>query len=629
MSLLEPGVSEAPPAVGRRDAALALLLALASGILFAWQSLGVLSDNGLFSKYARAAVKLGHGWPIGERLLDYSPLYLAVYRAAYSLSPEPFRGVLLLQAAWLGLAVAFLYLAVRRHAGPLAALAAAAALALERSVAVHAYIFEPEALLLCCLAAWLLLAQLPGRAAAGGAGIALALASLTRPGLLPLVLVVPAAALLRAGPRRPALVAGALGVLPVALALGWLSARNHAAAGTWSPVVMNPGTVFYEGNNPYALGFGASYPLVVNDVAAAQADESDFQHVVYRRLARVDAGRDLGVGAVNAFWATKALCYLADEPGAALRRAGRKILYAFHRYRWYDIPGAEQAEDRLRTRGVPATPLALVSALALVGAVTGLRRRQPCMLPAYALFAGQLVVLVVTYASARQRLALLPALCLFAALGASRVARVGRGAALAAAATVALAVLFSRETDLMRDHAEEVRPGSATVAAPQDADPKDARARFHLALRLINEGELGRAEALFESLRRERYRPQDGEPAYYLGRIAALRGRREDAVRFMREALAGSPGHPGYLAQLAALTGERRWSERISRYLDGTDAQYELGWALLDNGRAPEAAALLGRVVAAAPEDEAARRLLAQASGAAAGARIHPEPAPP
>lgn len=626
MPMLQPAVTEAPPAVGRRDAVLASLLALSSGTLFAWQYLGDPFNNGLFFKYPQAALKLNQGWQFGERLLDYSPLYLAVHRAVSSFSHEPVRSVLLLQAAWLGLAVAFLYLAVRRHAGPLLALAASAALALERSVAVHGSIFEPEALLLCCLAAWLLLAQLPGRTAASGAGVALALVVLTRPSLLPLVLVVPAAAYLRQDSRRAAFTAGALAVLPVALALGWLSVRNHTAAGTWSPMVMNPGTVFFEGNNPYAFGYSVAYPPVVNDVANAKKGESDFHHVVYRDLARLDAGRNLSVGEVNAFWVKKAFCFLADEPGAAMRRAGRKILYVFHRYPWYDITGAEPAEDRLRARGVPATPLAVLSALALVGAVTGLRCGQPGMLPAYTLLVAQLAVMGATYASARQRLALLPVLCLFAALGASRIAQNGRAAALAAAVTVALAVVFSRETELMRQHAGEYHPGYALV---RDAVSEDAATRFALALRLINEGGLDRAEQLFESLRREGYRSRHGQPAYYLGRIAALRGRHEDSVRFMREALGRSPGHPAYLAQLAALTGERRWNELLFRYLDRTDAQYELGWALLDNGRAQEAAALLGRVVAAAPQDEAARRLLAQASSASAGARMPPSPAPP
>jgi tetratricopeptide (TPR) repeat protein len=605
--------------------AAALLVAAAAGALTARQVLALWPGVRQFSKYPAAALRLLHGPAIGERLVDYSPLYLSVHTAAFGQLADPIAGVLLLQAACVGIAAGLLLLALRRHVGLPLALAGAAALALERSVTVHAYIFEPEALLLLLLAAWLFLAQREGLPSAAAAGAALGLALLTRPGLLPLAAVVPAAAALRGGSRRRTAACAVLALLPVAAALAALAVRDHRSTGSWAPVVMNPGTVFYDGNNPLGKGFTATYPLVVKDVAAAYPDESDYNHASYRRLARIDAGRELTVAEVNRFWAGKAWRFLADEPAEALRRLGRKAFLALHGYRWYDIRGALDADRDLGRRGVPATPLALVSALALVGAALGWRRRRE-LLPAYALLAAQLGVMLLTYASARQRIALLPALLVFAAVGASRLAEGGRRALPPAAVTLLLAGLLWRETDLMREQDRVTGlPPRATGADPGD----DAPSRLDRAIFLLEDGSLDEAEPLFARLERERYPSLRGEPAYFLGRVAALRGRREDAAGFMRLALARAPGHPVVLAQLAALTGEEGYAERVFRYLDGSDARFELGKACLDNDRPEEAVRYLQRVAADLPEDRPAWELLERALTARAGAPAPPAPSPP
>jgi tetratricopeptide (TPR) repeat protein len=232
--------------------------------------------------------------------------------------------------------------------------------------------------------------------------------------------------------------------------------------------------------------------------------------------------------------------------------------------------------------------------------------------------------MLLTYASARQRLVLLPALCLFAAVALSgRGSRGARG--LAAGAALILAVVLGRETDLMRDMRHVQGLGRAD-------DAQAAASRLDRGVQLLGAGELDAAARLLEGLRREGYRSVRGEPAFFLGLAAARSARRDEAVALMREALGRAPGRPEVLAQLAVLTGEPAWAARLFRYLDELDARYELGRASLANDLPEEALAQLRQVVDALPEDRPAREELERAltrRGGGPGPRApNPPPAP-
>jgi tetratricopeptide (TPR) repeat protein len=586
------------------------LVAVTVSALIGWQSLWVLSAVGNFPKYPVAAAQLIRGFDVPERILDYSPLYLVLHRFAVSELAEPARALLAVQAACVGLGSAFFFIALRRHVGLGLALSGTAAQAFERSVAVFGFIFEPEALLLLFVAAWLCFAQRPKLVDALAAGTALSLALLTRPGLLVLAPLTPVAYFWREDTADRARKAAFLFLLPVILGLALLSARNGRSVGSWSPVVMNPGTVFFDGNSPYSYGYGASYPPIVKELAAShQPAESDFNHEVYRRLARLDAGSNLSVAEVNRFWSGKALRFLRDEPLAAARRVVRKLFFAVHAYRWYDINMCYLAERSLQERRIPATPLALVSALALVGLGLSFDRRRE-LFPVAALFAAQLALMLMNYASARQRIVLLPALVVFACVALSRLVAL-RHRGLCAAGILVLALCLGRETDLMKDHRHARDPHRAATDGPEAP-----ASRLDLAMRRFGEGRYDEAAALFLKLRRERYETVRGEPSYFLGWVAARAGRRDEAVNRMREALVEAPGHPTVLAALAVLTGEPVWRERLSRYVDALDARYELAHAYLLNGQSEQGAAELREVVLALPDLRTARQLLDRTVGA-------------
>ena len=135
----------------------------------------------------------------------------------------------------------------------------------------------------------------------------------------------------------------------------------------------------------------------------------------------------------------------------------------------------------------------------------------------------------------------------------------------------------------------------------------DIPADFDLASVSIEAGRLSRARRLLEPLTEldavvYRGGRQPSQPWHLLGRAEALRGLRKEARRAMETALAQSPGDLFVLTELAALTDEPQYLERLEEFWSRLDAQYFLGRALLRYGRAQEALDALTFVVDRLPE---------------------------
>lgn len=668
------GGDDVAPAVRRRDAATALAVTVAAAVVFSLLILPLPQEAGQFSKYPNAALQQLHGTVDAERLLDFSQLYLALHVAAFRFLADPLGWLPRVHVALLSLAAGLLHLLLRRHFTPALALLGAAAFVLGKSVAIYGHIFEPEPLMILLLTATVLFASratLPGAAAAGAC---LALSLLTRPSFLPLALLVPVHFSLRAGSRKRLLATTAAFLLPLALAAALLAARSERLLGSPSLLVMNPGTVFFDGNNPLASGRGAAYPPVVSELAASRPGESDFQHAVYRLLARASSGAGLSPAQANRYWAAKAEDFLADHPGHFLRLSARRAAYLFHGYRWDDIRAAWAAGRSLEGRRIPFVPFALLSALALVGLVAGLGRWRAYFLP-YAVFLNQAGLMTLTYATDRQRVSIYPFFVFFAVAALASLAGAPRRVRAATVAAAALLfALFTMETDRMRDNRhvwegfsrlgpvmgqalahrdaldfaaarEEtatalalgpwlagamrpaVLPGTAAELAAlaerklASLRPDDASTRLDRALLLIEAGRPDEAAALLEALERsgaafERLSGRPSVPAYSLGRIAARRGDSAEAARRFERALAETPGDPETLAQLACLRGEDARAAQLFRYFDDADALFLLGRACLEQGRPAAAATALERLSALVPEYQPGRVALAAALGA-------------
>lgn len=628
---------------------------------------------GGFAKYGAAAESAVEGRLAPERLVDFSPLLLEVAivieRGAPGRTDRILGG---LQIVAIAIAAGALVAWLRRRLPACLTLGALVFFAFDRQILVAERIVEPESLLLGAVTLWLAAQdRRPGLA-----GIAAAVGIAARPSLLPVALLAPLADRFRRRRWEGRRVVAFL--VPIALVLGLLAVRNRAATGAWRAPTMNPGTVFFEGNNPLSRGTSAVYPPSVFELTDTAGDIPDSPHVLYRRVARSQLGADASPTEVNAFWAGRAVDFLRSEPAAAAGLLRAKLLRAFHGFHWHDVPVAWQLEGRMP---LPTWPWGLLTALALVGVATEARRWRRSVLP-LALFGSQLAVLLVFYVSARQRLVWLPALLYFA--GRALVALCGlpaRRRLVGGAAWLLLALVLSAPTDEVRAELEfrrgwieadgllrEIRARvaadpplarhvdlavEAAAAAPwwldrlsrpglpsEDASfaervagrldrrsgerPEAASVaeRFDHARVALEAGRLDRAHELFlafvesgDRLDRGPWHPSSAR--WGLARIARLRGDREAARQWLESATRARPGDPWILAERVALDADPESLDRLERWWSRLDADLLVGRAHLAGGDPERAVVRLRSALADFPELGAARSDLAAALAAA------------
>ena len=630
-----------------------------------------------FNKYGLAAQHHLAGTLPTERWMDFSPLYLQLSLWGERLLEHPGPALQGLQIALAAAAVGiFHHLLRRRVSAPWAGLAAAA-LALDPLLLVYERIFEPEIFQLVLLLAIIALLESRRRHAPWMAGILAALCLATRPTFLPAFLAVPLfyrwrRHRLSAGPMswRRASIAFAL---PLIAALALLAWRADRATGDWRTPSMNPGTVFFEGNNPLSRGTSAIYPpVVLSMIQRSQQQIPDSGHVHYRRLARaVHGDATMSIRRVNAYWSGKAWHFIRREPGVFVEGLLRKVLYACHSFRWHDVPAAWKYESTLPP--LPSVPFALLSALALFGTLLEARRWQRSLL-FYSLAAVQLAVMVVFYVSARQRLAILPAVIYFAVLALRHLYGLGRGGLLRSILVLLLALSLWLPDAAMRDEAyrrqnfntaeglfDEARrlaDGQATAAGqaliveafvhvpwwldglyptyfPRTSGALEARVldglirrqvpaafddswRFDLATLHLRFRPQGFDDAIAPLLGRTSppvYRGgrQSSEPSLLVARRLVVLGRHGEARQALSDALRSTPGDPFVLAAQVALDDNADARQTLFDCWSRADAQLLLGHALLDMGRAEAAAGPLESLLVDLPELRQARIYLAVA----------------
>lgn len=623
---------------------------------------------GVFRKYALAAEQYLQGTLPDERLMDFSPLYFYLSVATERFFDNPETVLVGLQIVLMAFGAAMLFHLFEQRFGTRLAALAIAVMAVDRNVLVYELTLEPETCLLFFLIGCLFF--LDGRKWPLLAGSCAALSLAIRPNFLPVFLLVPLYFWLHRHRQRLWLRHSALFLMPLAATFLLLMLRAWAITGDPGTPVMNPGTVFFEGNNPLSRGTSAVYPPVVLAYVQHGDEIPDSAHQFYRDVARANAGQELSIAEVNAFWSERALFAIRAEPRRFLRLLGEKLLRSFHNFRWHDVPTAWRHD---RSIPIPPVPFALLAALALLGLLLGFSGWRQSLLY-YALVFSQLIVMLVFYASARQRLPLFPALLYFAAVSIERLTSQNRWRwpllCLVMLLTLSLLLpndltrdeLYRRqghvETDRilsgingLKDHEapiawhtgqilnalaaspwwlEHIRPAGfpqeKRTLEDQLADVMARRrlsapsARFDRAVIAFKAGRLDAAQSDLEALREEgsefyRTAYEPSEPTFFLSRIAARRGQTEQAVALLEEALTRSPGNPFVLAELLTLTAEAVYQQPLLDSLGPVDAQFLLGQALLFHQRPREAAAAFGFVVKRLPDFREAHLLLAVALG--------------
>lgn len=627
-----------------------------------------------FVKYPLAAAQYLAGTLPNERLADLSPGYFYLHVLSQWLGGgEAAQPVLLLQLFLIALTAALLALLMSESGLPAGwALAGATLFACSRGVIVYAGMFEPEALLLFLLVAMVWLLGKDDRTRLLAAGGAMGLALLTRPSVMPLLILVPLWLRLRHGRcdwRQESALFLALPLLGLAL----LAGRNLIAYGSLSPTVMNPGFVFFEGNNPLSTGQSAAYPPLVGELKNELSTTPDNPHVTYRELARRDSGRPLAIAETNRYWWMRALAFMRAYPGEALTRLGIKLHGIVHGFRWHDLGPAQLADERLTALRLPLPTLAPLSGLALLGLVAVRRRWREFLLPAMVV-GLQMLLLLLFYVSERQRLPMVPFLVLFACLGMRwAISQTNRWKVQAASVLMLWTVIFSWPTDRMRDTlhlwahyresdrlwtealelrgrgrlAEAAETAAASLAAapwlrddsrpaflPLDeaqffsrarviqaasADPSPS-GRFDAGLLALYTGQLDIAGEVLTQLVAEgrnfnRAYLQSSRPEYYLAEVSLRRGDREEARRWAKAALVANPGEPFALALLSALTGETAYREALRSFFGELDAAWLTGRALFLTGQPAAAASELQKVTRQLPELRRAKTYLAASYG--------------
>lgn len=623
---------------------------------------------GLFNKYGLAAQQYLEGTLPGERLMDFSPFYFHLSVLAERCSGSPAVLLQVLQIFLASASVGLFYWLMRQRFSVLWASLAAVTLAVDPLLLVYERILEPEAFQLFFLLAFIAVLKapdsaLPSNVAPWLAGLLAALCLATRPTFLPAFLALPLFYrwhLARDDRGTSWRRAGMAALLPVVLVLVLLGWRAHQASGDWRTPTMNPGTVFFEGNNPLSRGTSAIYPpVVLHFIHSSQQEIPDSGHAHYRRVARADTGKPLTPRQVNAYWSQKTWQFIRQEPIAFAQRLLTKLLYAFHNFRWHDVPTAWSYEPSLP---LPSIPFALLAALALFGALFEARKWRQSLI--FYLLAGiQLGVMLVFYVSARQRLAILPAVIYFAAVAAERFWQQRQGRFVGLAATLLLALALWLPDAAMRDEtyrrqsfraARTVfestralaleRPAASSqqqvvqglVLAPWWLDgfypayfPRtsgtletrvleglserqvpsafDDALRFDIATMALR-ADPQRLATVLQPLLDQPTAPiyrggrQSSEPGLLLAQLEASEGRQESAQQLLNEALEGTPGDPFVLAEMVALNGDDAARRTLLDYWSSADARLLIGRAQLRLGKFAAAEETFASLVQDLPE---------------------------
>jgi len=421
---------------------------------------------------------------------------------------------------------------------------------------------------------------------------------------------------------------------------------------------MNPGTVFFEGNNPNSTGESAIYPPLVNDVRDDFDQQPDFQHVIYRIFVRRIENKPLSITKVNSYWSQKAKNFICDHPVHFLKLLLIKTSFFFHNFRRHDLSNVHWNDQTLQKK-IPTIPYALISAMALIGMVLSGKTWKKRLL-IYAIFLSQFGIILLTYASDRQRVAIVAVMIFFASETLNSSVQKKKHLLLTLLVILPLFPFLYIKNDLMKDDIytwnrytlsskfmnearQERKNGNLPLAseknilsfalAPGFVDnrqlaelsftPKsfqeqalkiatslqgqDSSTLFDLAMLFIETGKFTEAESLLNNLVDGSYRfnrqyIQSSQPYFYLGRIYELQNNSSKATATLEKALQNNPGDPWVLSHLVSLTNEQRYKNKLFRYFDDIDAEFFLGRAYLDTGRFEEAVKSFSYVVEKIPE---------------------------
>jgi hypothetical protein len=632
------------PAV-RRGLLAAILTALALLTWGRFYLIDHLHDQGWFAKYIVFADRILAGDIPRDRIGDVSPLYLWMMVAlrALGLSVRAIRG---LQVVALSAAAFLCGVAAKRIAGWPAAIVAGVLVLGSRAALVLSTELEPETLILVlnaaalCVIASAATSERTRRWAWPVAGLLIGLSVIARPVALGALVLMAIWAAMRSRAAAISLVAGALVPIAVVVAVN--------ASLTGSLFIMQPGSQFYEGNNPLAIGCAGTLPRIVQDLDGG-SKEPDYLHVAYRLVAARATGRPVSAPLSNRYWSAKALAFARDYPSSFARLLGWKALFAVHHYDIYDLYTTRQ--KALELGRYPSIPFGLAFVLSLIA--FALHRPRVTLAPALFFVLATFAALVLFNVSARQRNAMLAPLAILAGVGAAKIFSLARarderalyffGAVMVltpllgiegtpmrednyawwssertyklekagydakAAGKMGEAITLAAKASVLDTLNKPIVPPpilriAALVIAQESDEPQQ---RFDAAVALEKAGAWNQADEVLRTI--ESYEPRRenravSSVAYYRARAAVHLRAPIDVVRSLLDrAEEEAHGDPFVLA-LRSLLGDASASARLNELYDPFTRDYALAIAYSDLGHFTEARAIVKSLQKRFPE---------------------------
>jgi hypothetical protein len=343
------------------------------------------------------------------------------------------------------------------------------------------------------------------------------------------------------------------------------------------PVILSAhsGINFWIGNNPEANGYPRLPPGLRAGQAAMLEDSIS--------SAEAAAGQSLKRSEVSKYWSAKARAYITQHFADWLRLLGRKVRNFCSAFQYDDL----SLVTTFREHGVvfPGLYFGLVAAVGLAGILPAVYLSPQSRWIGFAILL-HLGALLPVFVTERYRLAAVPGLLIFGAIGLSifwhACATSRFGTAMLYAALLIISAIL--------------------VSWPQREPALWALDAYNSGWQALESGNLVRAEQKLTLARS--YVPANAETSFAFGNLRLAQGDRESAAAFYREAVAIDPRHKSALNNLGVIALETH---------DLAGARFLFEQALLRDPRSGKAHFLLAKTCLAANDVASAKAELAKA----------------
>jgi tetratricopeptide (TPR) repeat protein len=347
------------------------------------------------------------------------------------------------------------------------------------------------------------------------------------------------------------------------------------------------GINLWLGNNPDATGY-PRFPGLHPAQSLMLRDSIN--------IAEAATGRTLKRSEVSKYWAAKARSYIADNPVAWLKLMAGKIANFWNAFEYDDI-GVIAA---LREPQIifPGPNFAVVAALALPGLLFGVRIFAGSR-PVAAAILLHLAAVLPIFVTERYRIAVVPGLLIFAAIGVSELWTywsLGRFRRVVVYFVTLLIAVW-------------------IVTLPR-TEPSLWAVRFYNAGRAaLDAGDLPRAQSLLAEA--QAYAPDSTEINFALGNLRLAEGNRTEAISIYSAILRSDPAHKGAMTNIGVMALEDgKFAEAADYFRKALEQQprmaktsYLLAKAELALGNLVQAKVAIARALEMEPERPEYRNL--------------------